>query len=101
MPKSEMSEFLGGLCGELRSAAQSWKMDAGRSWPSSSTSDREMRAAAAADAKAIRAVAALVKSGQVFEAYERASCLDTVVREAIPPRFWDSVSALARHRLPS
>jgi len=57
-----------------------------------------MRKAAASDAKSIRGIATLVKSGQVFAAYEKASCLDTVVREAIPSRFWDSVSALARHR---
>lgn len=98
MAKSEMSAFLLGLCDELRSAANSWREDASRSWPSSSKEDRGMRASAAADARSIRAVASLVKAGQVFQAYEKASCLDTVVREAIPDRFWNTVSHLARHR---
>lgn len=96
MAKSEMSAFLLSLCVEIRAAAQSWKDDAARNWPSSSSFDREMRRTAAADAKAIRAVATLVKSGQVLEAYKAADLLDTVVREQIPGRFWTFASNLAR-----
>lgn len=100
MAKNEMSVFLGSLCDEIRSAARSWKEDAARNWPSSSPGDREMRRVAASDAKSICEVASMVRAGQVFSAREKASCLDTVVREAIPARFWDSVSSLARHRQP-
>lgn len=96
MAKNEIGQFLASLAEDLKKAAQTSKEEAHRLWPSSSSSDREMRKVAARDAKEILAVASLLKSGQVSRAHDRASGLDTIVRESIPDRFWDFVESVRR-----
>jgi hypothetical protein len=96
MAKNEISEILGSLSSQIRGAARAWKDEAARSWSSRSASDREMRHLAGVDAKSICEVAALVKSGQVTAAYEKANGMDTVVREAIPEEFWNFAEMVRR-----
>ncbi len=97
---NEMRTVLAELADEIKSAALEWKSSAYQSWPSPSPSDREMRKTAQADMKAMNSVAALVKSGQLTDAYDRASGLDTIVREAVPEKFWKFAESVARLRRP-
>lgn len=97
MLTNEMKESFAILAEDIRSASREWKKEADQSWPSSSPSDKKMRQLASSDARDIRSVAALVQSGKVFEAEDRASELDTAVREAFPNKFWSLVDSF--HRL--
>lgn len=83
-----MRQFLEELSTELRSTAKASKAEVDRNWPSSSSSDREMRKMGSKDAKDIRTIASLVKSGRITDAKNKAENLDTVVREILPERFW-------------
>jgi hypothetical protein len=98
MPKSEMNQFLTKLAEEIREAADQWKRDAAEHYTTNSPCDREMRKVAAADAREIRKVSTMVRSGQILSAYDRASSLDTIVREAIPDKFWEFSGKLSRVR---
>lgn len=89
MPQNELKAILSDLSRDLINAATASKKEADRSWPSSSTDDREMRKIARTDAQAIRSIASLVRAGRITEAYNKASGLDTIVREIIPDHFWD------------
>ena len=84
-----MKALLSDLSRDLLNAARAYKKDTDRGWPSSSPNDREMRKIARTDAQAIRSIATLLRSGQITEAHNRASGLDTIVREIIPDHFWD------------
>jgi predicted aspartyl protease len=55
-----------------------------------------MRKMASRDEKQMRHIAALVKAGKIKEAYTRADCMDTVVRETIPSHFWEFAEAASR-----
>jgi hypothetical protein len=96
MPKNELKGLLQSISEEISSSAREFKQEACRSWASSSANDREMRKIARSDEKAVRAIASLVRAGRVSEAYDKASCLDTVVRETIPDRFWEFAETTRR-----
>jgi hypothetical protein len=70
--------------------ANDWELWHKRSWGrGSSTPDAGMVKCGKADARSLRKVGKLIKSGKVQEAAEFASNLDTIVREAIPDKVWE------------
>lgn len=93
MQKNEMKKFLDELSAELRATAKTSKEEVLRMWPSSSKSDREMRAVSRSDEKALVTVGSLLKAGHLTKAYNKASGLDTLVRDMIPDRFWDFIES--------
>lgn len=82
-------ESLAKVAEEVRAAADKWVASHRRNWPKNTEGDREMRKCGARDAKDMRGVAAFLKKGDIPKAKEAASRLDTIVRDAIPEKFWD------------
>ena len=73
---------------QFRQSIESWErqgQEAGRD------GDAELAAGSAEDVADLRAILRLIEAGALHEAAEAIDCLDTLVRDQIPIRFYESV----------